>query len=122
MRIENCYFCSGPIYPGHGVQFIRNDSKVFKFCRSKCHRHFKAKHNPRKFKWTKAYRKIHNKELGQVNTENNVVMNNQLLFSFEQKRDEVQRYNRDTMVNTVQAIKKIEAVKRKRALVFKALR
>lgn len=103
MRIETCYFCSGPIYPGHGTVFVRNDAKMFRFCRSKCHRSFKAKKNPRKIRWTKAYRKSHGKEL---------VMDP--VLQFENRKDEAIRYNRDLWVDTVQAIDKINEIKNRR--------
>ena len=66
---------------------MRNDCKIFKFCRSKCHRHFKAKHNPKKMKWTKAYRKTFGKELLYDKT-----------FEFEKLKVEPLRYNRITYV------------------------
>ena len=103
MRIERCYFCSGPVYPGHGVMFVRNDCKTFRFCRPKCHRHFKAKNNPRKFAWTKAARKLNNKEL-----------TNDTIFEFEKKRNEPLQYNRDLYVQTVQAMQRIADIKKRR--------
>lgn len=75
------------------MMFVRNDSKIFRFCRSKCHRHFKAKHNPRKTAWTKAHRAAKSKEMIIDKT-----------FDFEKKRNIPERYDRDLYVKAVQAM------------------
>ncbi|KAF7994183.1 hypothetical protein HCN44_011452 [Aphidius gifuensis] len=103
MRIETCYFCSSRVYPGHGLQFVRNDCKIFKFCRSKCHAAFKKKKNPRKTKWTKAYRKTVGKELAVDPS-----------FEFEKRRNIPLKYNRELWQKTVQAMRKIETIRQKR--------
>ena len=103
MRIDKCYFCSCNVYPGHGTAFVRNDSKLFRFCSSKCNKLFKGKKNPRKLKWTKAYRIAHGKEMA-----------NDSVLEFEQRRNIPTRYNRDLMVSTLQAMKRIDEIKKAR--------
>jgi large subunit ribosomal protein L24e len=103
MRLEKCWFCSSTIYPGHGVCFVRNDSKIFRFCRSKCHKNFKMKRNPRKVKWTKAYRVLHGKELTADAT-----------FNFERRRNCPTKYNRGVTLATLRAMKSLERIRVRR--------
>uniref|UniRef100_K7LI15 TRASH domain-containing protein n=1 Tax=Glycine max TaxID=3847 RepID=K7LI15_SOYBN len=83
MRLEKCWFCSSTIYPGHGIQFVRNDAKIFRFCRSKCHKNFKMKRNPRK----------------------------DSTFEFERKRNRPERYDRNLAENVLKAIPKIDKIR-----------
>ncbi|XP_022365114.1 probable ribosome biogenesis protein RLP24 [Enhydra lutris kenyoni] len=105
--LERCHFCSGPIYSSHGMMFVRNDCKVFRFCKSKCHKNFKKKQNPRKFRWTKAFRKAAGKELTVDN-----------LFEFEKRRNEPVKYQRELWNKTTVAMKRVEEIKQKRQAKF----
>uniref|UniRef100_A0A1B0BA93 Probable ribosome biogenesis protein RLP24 n=1 Tax=Glossina palpalis gambiensis TaxID=67801 RepID=A0A1B0BA93_9MUSC len=91
------------IYPGHGIQFVRNDCKIFKFCRGKCHKAFKRKKNPRKVRWTKAYRKAVGKELAIDPS-----------FEFEKRRNAPIKYNREMWSKALGAIKKVNEIKERR--------
>merc|ERR1711913_107339 len=103
MRVERCYFCGSSVYPGKGVRFVRNDCKIFNFCRSKCHKNFKRKKNPRKAKWTKAFRKSAGKELAVDPS-----------FEFEKKRNIPVKYDRELWSNTITAMQRVEEIKNKR--------
>ena len=107
MRIYQCHFCSSPCYPGHGIMFVRNDAKEFRFCRSKCHKSFKQRRNPRKLKWTKAFRKAAGKELAVDST-----------LTFAQRRNVPVRYNRELVATTLKAMARIEEIRTKRERAF----
>ncbi|GAA5851924.1 hypothetical protein JCM5353_006561 [Sporobolomyces roseus] len=107
MKIEPCYVCGSPCYPGHGTMFVRNDAKCFRFCRSKCSKNFKMKRNPRKLKWTKAFRKAAGKEMTVDST-----------LAFEKRRHVPVRYDRDLVNATVEGMKRIAEVKAKRERAF----
>ncbi|KAC9599085.1 hypothetical protein R6Q57_018834 [Mikania cordata] len=61
------------------------------------------KRNPRKVKWTKAYRRLHGKDMTQDAT-----------FEFERKRNRPERYDRNLTENTLKAIKTIDKVRFRR--------
>jgi large subunit ribosomal protein L24e len=107
MRIYSCHFCSSPVSPGHGITFVRNDSKEFRFCRSKCHKNFKQRRNPRKLKWTKAFRKAAGKELAVDST-----------LTFAKRRNVPVRYNRDLVQTTLKAMSRIEEIRQRRERAF----
>ncbi|KAL5244086.1 hypothetical protein ACI65C_011496 [Semiaphis heraclei] len=107
MRIDTCYFCSSKIYPGHGMHFVRNDCKVFKFCRSKCHRAFQKKKNPRRVRWTKAYRKAVGKELAVDPS-----------FEIEKRRNIPMKYDREFWQMSMEAIKKVTEIQKKRQTTY----
>lgn len=103
MRIEKCYFCSSSIYPGHGSIFVRNDSTVFRFCRSKCSKAFKKHRNPRKTKWTKISRKIRGKDLLEDK-----------IYGFEHKIQVPTLYDREEAIKALEAIPKITQIRTNR--------
>ncbi|KAF9013882.1 ribosomal protein L24e-domain-containing protein [Cyathus striatus] len=107
MRIEKCYFCSTNVYPGHGSAFVRNDAKVFRFCTSKCHKNFKMKRNPRKVRWTKAFRKAAGKEMTIDST-----------IDFEKRRNVPVRYDRNLVQTTIKVMKRVGEIKARRERAF----
>lgn len=69
------------------------------------------KRNPRKVKWTKAYRKLSGKELAEDTT-----------FEMERKRNRPEKYDRELLHKTVSAVQKVTTVREKRQERHHALR
>jgi large subunit ribosomal protein L24e len=87
--------------------FVRNDARVFRFCKSKCHKNFKMKRNPRKLGWTKSFRRAHGKEM---------VVDGALALAA--KRNIPTRYNRETVATALKAMQRFSEIKARRERVF----
>lgn len=87
--------------------FVRNDARVFRFCKSKCHKNFKMKRNPRKLGWTKSFRRAHNKEM---------VVDGALALAA--RRNVPTRYNRETVATALKAMQRFSEIKARRERVF----
>jgi large subunit ribosomal protein L24e len=61
------------------------------------------KRNPRKSKWTKAFRKSHGKELAVDST-----------FEFERRRNTPVQYDRELMAKSLSAMKRVQEIKKQR--------
>merc|ERR1711939_161277 len=61
VKTELCSFSGGKIYPGHGITYVRADSRKFQLLNGRIKRSFLMKRNPRKLAWTQFYRRLHKK-------------------------------------------------------------
>ena len=78
-------------------------------------------------KWTKAYRKTHGTNwLWKIYKYDNNQQGKEMVidstFEFEKKRNEPIKYNRDLVVETVRAMKKVSAIKERREKDFWKMR
>ena len=85
----------------------RSPLQIFRFCRSKCHKNFKMKRNPRKLRWTKAFRKAAGKEMAIDTT-----------YEFEKRRNVPVRYDRELMATTLLAMKRVKEIRERRERQF----
>merc|ERR1711981_471219 len=62
IKTETCRFSGLRIYPGRAVKFVRTDTQIFTFLKSKCRTLFNQRKKPAKLAWTTLYRKQHKKD------------------------------------------------------------
>ncbi|XP_064232811.1 probable ribosome biogenesis protein RLP24 [Aotus nancymaae] len=98
------------------MMFVHNHCKVFRFYKSKCQKNFKTKKkvtnfkkksNPRKVRWTKAFRKAAGKELTVDNS-----------FEFEKHRNEPIKYQRELWNKTIDVMKTVAEINQKHEAKF----
>mmetsp|Transcript_35711 Transcript_35711/g.69965 ORF Transcript_35711/g.69965 Transcript_35711/m.69965 type:complete len:121 (+) Transcript_35711:61-423(+) len=111
MKFKKCSICGIGIYPGHGSVLIKNNLKIFRFCRSKCRKLFLLKKNPAFLRWTSLSRTIRGLK---VNLKMDFTENIKNKFFFLKKK-----YNIFLTLQTLYLYKKMEKIKYNRNIDFK---
>lgn len=55
--MAKCSFCGEKLVVGKGKMFVSNANKIYYFCSRKCEKNWEMGRNPKKLKWTEAFRK-----------------------------------------------------------------
>ena len=76
---------------------------MFRFCKSKCRKFWMKKKNPRKFRWTKAFRAANGKDLVVDKT-----------FDFEVRRNRPVKYDRDLVARTLRTMRLVDEIRQQR--------
>ena len=161
MRIETCYFCSQPCYPskgmpqksfvpnttdhGVGITFVRNDARVFRFCRSKCHKNVTVNVKPSNSPTMLTHLPVQNEAksaqgplylpsspLPSTNITNDPQLKWTKAFrksagkemlvdstlTFAARRNVPVRYNRDLVATTLKAMQRVSEIRARRERVF----
>jgi large subunit ribosomal protein L24e len=116
MKVELCAFSGKKIYPGHGIIFVRSDSRSFRFVDSKTKSLFLQRKNPRKIHWTILFRRMHKKGITEesikkrtrktVKAERAVVgASLEALAALRNQKPEVRAAARDTAIKAAKAKK-----------------
>lgn len=87
---------------------------------------FRMKRNPRKVRWTKAFRKAHGKEMTIVSIPHKKnpfgryksALLQDSTFEFEKRRNVPVRYNRELVQTTIKAIKRVGEIRKRREHAF----
>ncbi|ABW98031.1 rpl24 (nucleomorph) [Hemiselmis andersenii] len=111
MDLKKCSVCGFCIYPGHGSVLVKNNLKIFRFCRSRCRKLYALKKNPIFLKWTSVGRTIRGLK---VNLKNNFLKNDSNSFLFMRKN-----YNFLLGLQTLHFYKKLTKIKYNRKFDFK---
>ena len=57
IKTQRCFYTEMPIYPGHGLRFVRRDGKLLAFLNAKSRSMYDQRIKAQRLKWTQAYRR-----------------------------------------------------------------